>query len=133
MDKIFITGGAGYIGSHTVLALLENGTDVVVVDNFSNSSPESLTRVAQIAGCALTRAHTNPSHTDKPHNHLTSAMRAVAACDPCATARVRAPPRSLRLRSRRLRGVHAIHVAVHCRTMVGLCRNTWPTLRTGIT
>ena len=50
MSAVLVTGGAGYIGSHTVLALLENGTDVVVVDNFSNSSPESLTRVAQIAG-----------------------------------------------------------------------------------
>ena len=50
MSKVLVTGGAGYIGSHTVLALLESGRDVVAVDNFSNSSPESLKRVAQIAG-----------------------------------------------------------------------------------
>jgi UDP-glucose 4-epimerase len=50
MSKVLVTGGAGYIGSHTVLALLESGRDVIVVDNFSNSSPESLKRVAQIAG-----------------------------------------------------------------------------------
>ncbi|EEQ02971.1 hypothetical protein yrohd0001_1920 [Yersinia rohdei ATCC 43380] len=45
-----MTGGAGYIGSHTVLALLEQGENVVVVDNLSNSSAESLLRVAKITG-----------------------------------------------------------------------------------
>jgi UDP-glucose 4-epimerase len=48
--KILVTGGAGYIGSHTTLALLETGYDVVVLDNFSNSFPESLTRVGKLAG-----------------------------------------------------------------------------------
>ncbi|WP_020166717.1 MULTISPECIES: UDP-glucose 4-epimerase GalE [Methylotenera] len=47
---ILITGGAGYIGSHTVLQMLEAGHEIVVVDNLSNSSPESLTRVQQITG-----------------------------------------------------------------------------------
>lgn len=47
---ILVTGGAGYIGSHTVLALLEAGYDVVVVDNYCNSSPESLRRVRELAG-----------------------------------------------------------------------------------
>jgi UDP-glucose 4-epimerase len=48
--SILVTGGAGYIGSHTTLALLEAGYRVVVLDNLSNSSPESLRRVAQICG-----------------------------------------------------------------------------------
>jgi UDP-glucose 4-epimerase len=48
--KILVTGGAGYIGSHTTLALLESGHDVVVLDNFSNSLPESLVRVGKLAG-----------------------------------------------------------------------------------
>ena len=48
--KVLVTGGAGYIGSHTCLALLELGYDVVVVDNFCNSSPESLRRVEELTG-----------------------------------------------------------------------------------
>lgn len=40
---ILVTGGAGYIGSHTVLTLLERGDDVVVIDNLSNSSQTSPT------------------------------------------------------------------------------------------
>lgn len=49
---ILVTGGAGYIGSHTTLALLQAGHDVVVLDNLSNSSVESLARVTRIAGRA---------------------------------------------------------------------------------
>ncbi|HHH0763171.1 TPA: UDP-glucose 4-epimerase GalE [Yersinia enterocolitica] len=45
---VLITGGAGYIGSHTVLTLLDQGKDVIVLDNLINSSAESLVRVAQI-------------------------------------------------------------------------------------
>ncbi len=47
---ILVTGGAGYIGSHTALALLQAGYEVVVLDNLCNSSPESLKWVAQLAG-----------------------------------------------------------------------------------
>jgi UDP-glucose 4-epimerase len=48
--KILVTGGAGYIGSHTTLALLQAGYDVIVIDNLSNSSRVSLERIADIAG-----------------------------------------------------------------------------------
>ena len=48
--KVLVTGGAGYIGSHTSLALLESGFEVVSLDNFSNSSPDSLARVEKLAG-----------------------------------------------------------------------------------
>ncbi|WP_370203338.1 UDP-glucose 4-epimerase GalE [Alloalcanivorax venustensis] len=50
MDTVLVTGGAGYIGSHTVLLLLEAGRRVLVLDNLSNSSRESLERVAAITG-----------------------------------------------------------------------------------
>lgn len=49
-EKILITGGAGYIGSHTTLALLNAGFEAVALDNLCNSSPESLRRVGQLAG-----------------------------------------------------------------------------------
>ena len=50
MSQLLITGGAGFIGSHTCLVLLQAGHSLVVLDNFTNSSPESLKRVADLAG-----------------------------------------------------------------------------------
>ncbi|OEJ22183.1 UDP-glucose 4-epimerase GalE [Streptomyces agglomeratus] len=47
---VLVTGGAGFIGSHTCVELLDHGYDVVVVDDHSNSSPQALERVAAIAG-----------------------------------------------------------------------------------
>ena len=47
---ILITGGAGYIGSHTMVEFLEAGRELVVVDNFLNSKPEALERVRKITG-----------------------------------------------------------------------------------
>ena len=48
--KILVTGGAGYVGSHAVLALLEAGHEVLILDDFSNSSPEALRRVGELTG-----------------------------------------------------------------------------------
>ena len=48
--KTLLTGGAGYIGSHTAVAMLEAGHEVAVVDNYYNSSPEAIRRVEQITG-----------------------------------------------------------------------------------
>jgi UDP-glucose 4-epimerase len=52
--SILVTGGAGYIGSHTVLELLEQDYPVIVLDNLSNSSEESLRRVQKITGKSIT-------------------------------------------------------------------------------
>lgn len=55
MARYLITGGAGFIGSHTCLVLLEAGHELVVLDNFSNSSEASLHRVAELADVLVTR------------------------------------------------------------------------------
>ena len=47
---ILVTGGAGYIGSHTCVELLEKGEEIVIVDNFSNSKPEVLDKIKDITG-----------------------------------------------------------------------------------
>lgn len=54
MGKILVTGGAGFIGSHTCVEFLESGYEVVVLDNLSNSKEESLRRVEQITGKKVT-------------------------------------------------------------------------------
>ena len=48
--KILITGGAGYIGSHTLVELINNNHDLFVIDSFINSSEKSLKRVMEITG-----------------------------------------------------------------------------------
>ena len=52
--NVLVTGGAGYIGSHTCLELLENGYGVIVIDNLCNSNPESLKRVETLTGKKIT-------------------------------------------------------------------------------
>lgn len=52
--KVLVSGGAGYIGSHTCVELLQAGHEVVVVDSFCNSSPESIVRVESITGKNVT-------------------------------------------------------------------------------
>ena len=51
--SVLVTGGAGYIGSHTCVELLESGYEVVVIDNLSNSNPKSLERVEMLTGKKL--------------------------------------------------------------------------------
>ena len=52
-NTLLVTGGAGYIGSHTCVVLLQAGWDVVVVDNLCNSSRQALDRVQEISGRSL--------------------------------------------------------------------------------
>ena len=56
-STILVTGGAGYIGSHTCVELLNAGYEIVVLDNLSNSSEEALHRVRKITGKSLTFVH----------------------------------------------------------------------------
>ena len=53
-DTILVSGGAGYIGTHTAVALIEAGYDVVIIDNFSNSEPSALEGVEKIVGRKVT-------------------------------------------------------------------------------
>ena len=57
MARVVVTGGAGYIGSHTCVELLQAGHEVVVVDNLSNAKPEALRRVEELAGRSLAVFH----------------------------------------------------------------------------
>ena len=50
MKKILVTGGLGYIGSHTVVELQQTGFGVVIIDNLSNSSPDVLDGITRITG-----------------------------------------------------------------------------------
>jgi len=72
---IFVTGGAGYIGSHTCVELLNAGHDVTVFDNFCNSQPEALRRVERITGKQLTCVQGDIRDRDA----LTTALRASGA------------------------------------------------------
>lgn len=53
MPTVLLAGGAGYIGSHTAVELLNSGYDVIVADNYYNSSPEAIRRVEKITGRAV--------------------------------------------------------------------------------
>ena len=48
--NIIVTGGAGYIGSHTIVELVANGFEPIIVDNFSNSHPEVISWLTEIIG-----------------------------------------------------------------------------------
>ena len=72
--KIFVTGGAGYIGSHTCVELLEAGYEVVVYDNLSNASREALRRVEEITGKSL-------EFIEGDIRDARSLERAIAGCD----------------------------------------------------
>ena len=50
MKKILVTGGCGYIGSHTIIDLIENGFEIISIDNFSNSYPDVLVNLKEITG-----------------------------------------------------------------------------------
>ncbi len=66
--RIVVTGGAGYIGSHVCVELLDAGRKALVIDNFANSSPRALERVKEIAGAGAELCEADladPAHTDK--------------------------------------------------------------------
>lgn len=68
MGKILLAGGAGYIGSHTAVELLNAGYDVVIADNYSNSCPEAVARVEKITGKTVAAYEVDIKDTDKLEN-----------------------------------------------------------------
>lgn len=68
---VLVTGGAGYIGSHTTLQLLEAGYEVIVLDNLSNAHPESLRRVEELAGKPVTFVQGDVRNRDLVRSTLT--------------------------------------------------------------
>jgi UDP-glucose 4-epimerase len=67
MKKILVTGGCGYIGSHTIVDLVNNGFDVISVDNNSRSSPEILKAVEQITGTRIKNYPVDLCNFDDTH------------------------------------------------------------------
>jgi UDP-glucose 4-epimerase len=81
-SRVLVTGGAGFIGSHTCLVLLEAGYDLLILDNFSNSTPEALARVAAVANVSLKSPRLQIQHGDirDPHT-LNQVFSDAAASD----------------------------------------------------
>ena len=51
--RVLVAGGAGYIGSHTAVALIEAGHDVVIIDDMTGTSPEAVRRIERITGASV--------------------------------------------------------------------------------
>ena len=65
-ETVLVTGGAGYIGSHTAIALIEAGHNVVVVDNFVNSQPDALNVVSDLMDTEITVVELSLIHISEP-------------------------------------------------------------------
>ena len=79
--KILVTGATGYIGSHTVLELLEAGHEVVGVDNLINSDRESLRRVESLTGCDVKFIEADIRNREAMTELLMSARQSEAPFD----------------------------------------------------
>jgi len=66
--SILVTGGAGYIGSHTVILLIEAGYEIVIFDNFCNASKEAIKRVEKIVGQEITTVEGDVRNADDLHS-----------------------------------------------------------------
>jgi len=79
--KVLVTGGAGFIGSHTVEALLKDGTEVVVIDNYSTGRPENLTHLAQNPKLSLFEADINDPKTTELYSGCDWVIHLAALAD----------------------------------------------------
>ena len=60
--KVLVTGGAGYIGSHTIVDLMDKGYDVISVDNYINSAPSTYDQIKSITGQEVTHYDVDICH-----------------------------------------------------------------------
>ena len=79
MTHILVTGGAGYIGSHTCLELLELGYEITVVDNLTNASQESLNRVEKLTGGKINLVVTDVRDRERLSTQFAEAERPIEA------------------------------------------------------
>jgi len=68
LDKILVTGGAGYIGSHTIIDLIDKGYEIVCVDNYNNSFPESLNAIYKLTGKRVVRYNIDLTNAQEVKN-----------------------------------------------------------------
>jgi UDP-glucose 4-epimerase len=69
--KILLTGGAGFIGSHTAIALIENGFDPIIVDDFRNSEPFVIKNIEKIVGKKITFYATDIGNKKRDYRYFT--------------------------------------------------------------
>ena len=84
---ILVTGGAGYIGSHTVVELLAGGYDVIIADNFYNSSPKVLDRLKTITGVPPVSAGRTIRRDCRPRGPSKGSSLLHAATESTSTAK----------------------------------------------
>lgn len=75
VDNILVTGGAGYIGSHTVVELINAGMNPIIIDNFCNSSPDVITKLERLSGREITSY--NVDYRDRAEMQIVLARHAV--------------------------------------------------------
>ena len=69
-QTILVTGGAGYIGSHTAITLIEQGHSVVIADNLCNSSPKAVEAIRRLTGVDVAFVEADLTDTDQTKSHF---------------------------------------------------------------
>ena len=106
MSNILLAGGAGYIGSHTAVELLNSGYSVIVADNYSNSCPEAIKRVEKITGKPVKTYELDITNSDKLDKVFQDKRKNHIYCKSQNSCQSRGFCVSLRIKSRSDNSVH---------------------------